>query len=294
MTATASPSAANARAMARPMPRLPPVTRTLRAMLALLGTGRTAEGGLPAANLSVGDADAAPPGDPPARGRAPAGRRYGSAVRAVQITEFGGPEVLPAVDVEAPQPQEGRLLDRGRRRGGELRRHPPDRELLPRRRRPCRWSPAARSSAGSGAASGTASGSSRCSRRRRVRRAGARPPVRRVRRPRRRRRRRPRSRSSSRARRPGTCCAPARGWRPARPSSSTPPPAASGRSPSSSPGSGARAGSSPPPRRRRSGTSRSPSARTPRSTSRRRRPPTRCATSCAGRTAARTSTSSWR
>ncbi|MBI4939142.1 MAG: NADPH:quinone oxidoreductase family protein [Actinobacteria bacterium] len=31
-------------------------------------------------------------------------------MRAVQITEFGGPEVLTAVDVEAPQPQEGRLL----------------------------------------------------------------------------------------------------------------------------------------------------------------------------------------
>ncbi|WP_088317188.1 NADPH:quinone oxidoreductase family protein [Kineosporia sp. R_H_3] len=31
-------------------------------------------------------------------------------MRAVQITEFGGPEVLTPADVEAPQPQEGRLL----------------------------------------------------------------------------------------------------------------------------------------------------------------------------------------
>lgn len=31
-------------------------------------------------------------------------------MRAVQITQFGGPEVLTLVEVEAPQPQEGRLL----------------------------------------------------------------------------------------------------------------------------------------------------------------------------------------
>lgn len=41
------------------------------------------------------------------RGR---GRRYGARVRAVQISEFGGPEVLRVADVEPPQPRPGRVL----------------------------------------------------------------------------------------------------------------------------------------------------------------------------------------
>ena len=67
-------------------------------------------------------------------------------MRAVQITEFGGPEVLTLVDLPEPDPGPGSGAGAGGPVRRELRRHPPRRELLPGRARRCRSSPAARSS----------------------------------------------------------------------------------------------------------------------------------------------------
>ena len=70
-------------------------------------------------------------------------------MRAIQITRFGGPEVLelgrrcPSPDA---RPGDCRVFDVDRGRG-QLRRHPPDRGLLPRPADSCRWSRAPRSSA---------------------------------------------------------------------------------------------------------------------------------------------------
>jgi hypothetical protein len=46
-------------------------------------------------------------------------------MRAVQITRFGGPEVLDVVDLTTPPPRDGEQLYDVLRRGRELRRHPP-------------------------------------------------------------------------------------------------------------------------------------------------------------------------
>ena len=54
-------------------------------------------------------------------------------VRAVQIKEFGGPDVLEVVeDAPVPEPGERRGPDQGLARGDQLRRHARARELLPR------------------------------------------------------------------------------------------------------------------------------------------------------------------
>ena len=53
-------------------------------------------------------------------------------MRAIQITEFGGPEVLRLVDVPQPEPGDGEVLIRVTRAGHELRRHPHAREHLHR------------------------------------------------------------------------------------------------------------------------------------------------------------------
>ena len=167
-------------------------------------------------------------------------------------------------DRRRPRTGAGRGPEALRRLHGrhQLRRHPPDRELLPRRpaaaddprrrvrrharrRRPARGRPARRRRVrGEGRRAGlphlagarTASATSRP------------------------------SPSSSRAPRRGTCCAPAPTWPRASPSSSSPAPAASARSPSSWPAAGAPAGSSPRRPARRSASSPRSSARTPPST----------------------------
>jgi hypothetical protein len=46
-------------------------------------------------------------------------------MRAVQITRFGGPEVLEIVDVPEPTPGPGQQLYDVSTRRAELRRHPP-------------------------------------------------------------------------------------------------------------------------------------------------------------------------
>ena len=48
-------------------------------------------------------------------------------MRAVQISEWGGPEVLELVDLPVPAPAADEVLDRGLARGPQLRRHPPAR-----------------------------------------------------------------------------------------------------------------------------------------------------------------------
>ena len=53
-------------------------------------------------------------------------------MRAVQITRFGGPEVLELVDLPDPDAGRRRAALRRLHRRRELRRHPPDREHLPR------------------------------------------------------------------------------------------------------------------------------------------------------------------
>ena len=63
-------------------------------------------------------------------------------MRAIQMTEFGGPEVLRARRAAAaPSPAAGRGADPGHAGRAELRRHPHPHELLRRRRRRCRWCP---------------------------------------------------------------------------------------------------------------------------------------------------------
>ena len=116
--------------------------------------------------------DRPPDAHAPRRPAAAARPRVGSAaVRAIQITEFGGPEVLELVDLPDPEPAERHAPARRRRGRRQLRRHPPGRGQLPRPadapvrpgrrgRRPRRRRPAGR----------------RAAVRRRVRRAGARPP----------------------------------------------------------------------------------------------------------------------
>ena len=52
-------------------------------------------------------------------------------MRAIQITEFGGPEVLKVVEVPDPVAVDGFDLVEVTRLGRQLRRHPPGRELLP-------------------------------------------------------------------------------------------------------------------------------------------------------------------
>ena len=74
---TWSPAAWNAVAMASPMPRLPPVTNTTRLTRATLA-------------------------DAGSRSALPAGRV--GAMRAVQISQFGGPEVLEVVELPDPEP----------------------------------------------------------------------------------------------------------------------------------------------------------------------------------------------
>ena len=65
-------------------------------------------------------------------------------MRAIQMTEFGGPEVLKLAELPTPEPGPGRGADQGHPRGAELRRHP-HRAPTPTCTRPrCRSSPAAR------------------------------------------------------------------------------------------------------------------------------------------------------
>ena len=122
MTVTRSPPAANARAMASPMPRFPPVTSTDAAG----ASGRSS--GLRCA-IGYQRVPATLARQPPQT----AGPRLGSApMRAIQVKQFGGPEVLELVDLPDPTPQGGCAAarrDRGRR---QLRRHPPGGRRLPR------------------------------------------------------------------------------------------------------------------------------------------------------------------
>jgi hypothetical protein len=66
-------------------------------------------------------------------------------MRAVQITRFGGPEVLEMADVPEPTPGQGQQLYDVSTGGHQLRRHPPQgvRQLtsdLGFRNHPCPWS----------------------------------------------------------------------------------------------------------------------------------------------------------
>ena len=101
--------------MARPMPRLPPVTRTER-----LTRSTLAQPGRLHPHRAVRRVRIAP-----AAGRKVAG------MRAIQITEFGGPEVLQVVDVPDPTPGDGEQVFDVVAGRDQLRRHPPDRGLLP-------------------------------------------------------------------------------------------------------------------------------------------------------------------
>ena len=89
--ATRSPFAANARAIASPMPRLPPVTSTVRRSLS--STHSTL-------------ADCA--------GTSSRERRYSSGtvggMRAIQLTEFGGPETLVVSEVPDPGAGDGQQV----------------------------------------------------------------------------------------------------------------------------------------------------------------------------------------
>ena len=167
-------------------------------------------------------------------------------MQAVQVTRFGGPEVLELVDLE---PARGRTGSARRRHAGrrQLRRHPspPTTPTSPaaaavRARAP--RSSAVPSGAdgrrGRRAARGAAGTPSRRSL---TRRASSRCPTRSP--------TPPRSPWCCRARPPGTCCGRRPGSAPARASSCTPRRAASAASPSSWPGSGAPGGSSRPGRR---------------------------------------------
>src|SRR4051812_21232887 len=87
VTATRSPFAAKARAIASPIPRLPPVTSTVR----------------PSTIPTLADRGEVP------RAAALPVRRVGAA-RAIQITEFGGPETLVVRQVPDPQPAEGQQV----------------------------------------------------------------------------------------------------------------------------------------------------------------------------------------
>ena len=66
-----------------------------------------------------------------ARRRNPSGEHMLAAVRAIQMQEFGGPEVLQLVDIPVPEPAEGEVLIKVAPRGAQLRRHPPAHEQLP-------------------------------------------------------------------------------------------------------------------------------------------------------------------
>ena len=156
-------------------------------------------------------------------------------MRAIQITEFGGPEVLDARRPPRPAAagdQRPRRRHCGRR---QLRRHPPGRGLLPR---------AAAAAAGPRRRGGRPSTERRAAASWRCSPAAAATPSRRWRPrpttftlPDQRRRRRPPSPWCCRARPRGTCCAPARTWPPASRSSCTRLRAASARSRCSSPSS---------------------------------------------------------
>ena len=193
-------------------------------------------------------------------------------MKAVQVSRFGGPEVLEAVEVDPPQERPGHVADRRPHGGRQLRRHPFHRRHLPR-------------AAAAPVRAGCGGGRHRAGRRAR-RPPGGRPA---------RRRRRVRRAGAGTRRTP---CFPipdgvtdgaalalvlqgATAWHLLRTSTRLSPGesvvvhAARGRrgvaSPSSWPGSGARGESSRPRPPRTSATSPSVSARTQRSTSPRRR-----------------------
>ena len=85
-----------------------------------------------AAHVSASDASGSRGGRPPS-GPQPVPAAYGRVMRAIQITEFGGPETLVVRDLPDPGPTRAAGRARRPRRRHQLRRHPPDRELLPRR-----------------------------------------------------------------------------------------------------------------------------------------------------------------
>ena len=71
----------------------------------------------------------------PGRSRRRRRNRLVAPMRAIQITEFGGPEVLVVRDIDEPEVPERLPARRRQRRRSQLRRQPPGRELLSRRGR---------------------------------------------------------------------------------------------------------------------------------------------------------------
>ena len=142
VTATRSPLAANACAIASPMPAV----------------AAGDEHDRPSRLGHVPDASGSPAG----LSRAALPARTVGGMRAIQLTEFGGPETLVVSEMPDPMPGDGQQVVRRARGRHQLRRHPPDRGLLPgpadaaddprrrgRRARPGR-PPAARAAGGAG------------------------------------------------------------------------------------------------------------------------------------------------
>ena len=180
--------------------------------------------------LPPGTPTGRPAGRPDRANRLATSRVRVSGMRAIQVSRFGGPEVLELVDLPAPRAARAAAAARRQRSRRQLRRHPPGRRRLPGAAegpvRPGRRGgrPRPRAAAGSWRCWPTAGTPSRRSRTRRRR---SRCPTRST--------TRPRWPWCCRAPRPGTCCAPAARIAPARRSSCTRPRAAWAAWPSSSP-----------------------------------------------------------
>ena len=98
VTATVSPASANARAIASPIPRLPPVTSTERGTRHPCRRSRPVGPSVAATLAATGGYAATGSGHRERRFR-----RVGC-MRAIQITRFGGPEVLELVELPDPVP----------------------------------------------------------------------------------------------------------------------------------------------------------------------------------------------